>query len=139
MTKFPGGDPVEVHPADSRAESQSGLNGPSGSPTSPSGALSSSARSSGSLRGPAEDKAPAAAGLQSRSAAGPSSDPPSAALTDAAVAETHRQIAFVDAEMSVLRRALAGCPEPYLTIALGNYNRVVLALYVATAKEARGV
>lgn len=30
-----GGDPAEVHPSDSRAESQAGLNGPSGSPTSP--------------------------------------------------------------------------------------------------------
>lgn len=30
-----GGDPVEVLPPDSRAESQAGLNGPSGSPTSP--------------------------------------------------------------------------------------------------------
>ncbi len=35
--KFPEGDPVEVHPSDSRAESQAGSNGPSGSPTSPSG------------------------------------------------------------------------------------------------------
>ena len=32
-----GGDPVVVHPADSLAESQSELNGPSGSPTSPPG------------------------------------------------------------------------------------------------------
>jgi hypothetical protein len=30
-----GGDPGEVPPSDSRAESQAGLNGPSGSPTSP--------------------------------------------------------------------------------------------------------
>lgn len=35
--KNSGGDPVEVHPADSLAESQSELNGPSGSPTSPPG------------------------------------------------------------------------------------------------------
>lgn len=34
--RFSEGDPVEVHPPDSRAESQAGLNGPSGSPTSPS-------------------------------------------------------------------------------------------------------
>ena len=33
--EFSGGDPVEVRPSDSRAESQAGLNGPSGSPTSP--------------------------------------------------------------------------------------------------------
>jgi hypothetical protein len=32
-----GGDPVEVHPAQSLAERQSVLNGPSGSPTSPPG------------------------------------------------------------------------------------------------------
>lgn len=31
------GDLAEVRPSDSRAESQAGLNGPSGSPTSPSG------------------------------------------------------------------------------------------------------
>jgi len=35
--KFPEGDPAAVQSADSRAESQSALNGPSGSPTSPSG------------------------------------------------------------------------------------------------------
>ena len=35
------GDPVEVQPADLRAESQSALNGPSGSPTSPSERASS--------------------------------------------------------------------------------------------------
>jgi hypothetical protein len=33
----PGGDPAEVRPSDSHAESQAGLNGPSGSPTSPPG------------------------------------------------------------------------------------------------------
>ena len=35
--KVPEGDPVEVRPSDSRAESQAGLKGPSGCPTSPSG------------------------------------------------------------------------------------------------------
>jgi hypothetical protein len=48
--------------------------------------------------------------------------------------ETSDQIAFMEREMSSLRHALDGCPEPYLTIALGNYNRVVLALYAAKAK-----
>ena len=42
--KFPEGDPVEVQSADSRAESQSALNGPSGSPTSPSGRASAATR-----------------------------------------------------------------------------------------------
>lgn len=41
--KCPGeisdGDPVEVHPPSDRGEEQAGLNGPSGSPTSPSEAL----------------------------------------------------------------------------------------------------
>lgn len=51
--------------------------------------------------------------------------------------ETRRQIAFVEHEMSALRHALDGCPEPWLTIALGNYNRVVMALYAAEIR-ARG-
>jgi hypothetical protein len=34
--KLSEGDPVEVRPSDSRAESQAALNGPGGSPTSPS-------------------------------------------------------------------------------------------------------
>lgn len=34
-TEFWGGDPDEVRPSDSLAESQAGLSGPSGSPTSP--------------------------------------------------------------------------------------------------------
>ncbi len=34
-----GGDPTEVRPSDSLAESQAGLNGPSGSPTSPPQAI----------------------------------------------------------------------------------------------------
>lgn len=37
LTPIPGGDPVVVRPSDSRAGSQAGLNGSSGSPTSPSG------------------------------------------------------------------------------------------------------
>lgn len=36
-SEVPGDDPVVVHPSDSRAESQAGLNGPSGSPTSSPG------------------------------------------------------------------------------------------------------
>jgi hypothetical protein len=49
--------------------------------------------------------------------------------------ETRRQIAFVEHEMSTLLHALEGCPEPYLTIAVGNYNRVVMALYAAMHGE----
>jgi hypothetical protein len=36
-TKFPGGDPDEVRPPQSHGERQAGLNGLSGSPTSPPG------------------------------------------------------------------------------------------------------
>lgn len=38
LAKIPEGDPVEVRPSEPLAGSQAGLNGPSGSPTSPSGA-----------------------------------------------------------------------------------------------------
>lgn len=38
--KFPGGDPVEVRPSSDHGEEQAGLNGPSGSPTSPPGRVS---------------------------------------------------------------------------------------------------
>lgn len=37
LAKIPEGDPAVVRPSDSRAESQAGSNGPSGSPISPSG------------------------------------------------------------------------------------------------------
>jgi hypothetical protein len=43
--KTSGGDPVEVRPSDSRAESQAGLKGPSGCPTSPPEPESDEARS----------------------------------------------------------------------------------------------